>query len=73
MNDGSEVPADTFVSDKTFKVSVQNTDTGLYVSDANGGYSENPVWFDIKADSAVKINNIKLGNYTVSEDVVIIV
>ena len=69
MNDGSAIPADTFVSDKAFKVSVQNTDTGLYVADENGKYSENPVWFEIKAGNALKINNIKLGNYTVSEDV----
>ncbi len=69
MNDGSEVPADTFVSDKTFRVSVQNTDTGLYVSTETGKYSEQPVWFDIKAGSPVVIKNIKLGNYTVSEDV----
>ena len=68
MNDNSEIPEDAFVADKEFKVSVQNTDTGLYV-DANGKYSESPQWIGIKAGSPVVIDKIRLGNYTVSEDV----
>ena len=69
MNDGSAIPSEAFINDKAFKVSVRNTDTGLYVADTNGSYSEKPVWFDIKAGTKLELTNLKLGNYTVSEDV----
>ncbi|MBQ8951165.1 MAG: hypothetical protein IJ065_08455, partial [Eubacterium sp.] len=68
MNDGSPVPEETFVSDKVFNITVQNTDTGLYVA-GDGEYSESPVEHQISGGQAVVFNNLKLGNYTVSEDV----
>ncbi|MCR5214131.1 MAG: LPXTG cell wall anchor domain-containing protein, partial [Eubacterium sp.] len=69
MDDESDIPAESGLIEKTFKISVRNSDTELYLADDKGSYSEAPVWFDITAGTPITFNNIKLGNYVVSEDV----
>ena len=68
MNNGSDFPEGSDLASKTYYVEVRNTDTGLYVA-GDGKYSESPVKLEVAAGQPLVLNNIRLGNYTVSEDV----
>ena len=53
---------------KEYRISVKNTDTGMYVQSLNGTMDYSEYYFTVKKGKTLEIINIPAGNYSINED-----